>query len=270
MTENSNEDANNEFYEEAREILNEPVRTRAQKEFNKELEYSITKARTAKLDKEPILGNYDKVHLSKIHEAIFRRLYDYAGKFRDFNISKLCVNTENGDFEIGHFLESEKIDENLVKFSEKINNLNRLKGLNKDQFIENFTIYFAELNEIHPFPEGNGRATKVFMRQLANDAGYEIHYDKVNSNEWNYACKRSLSDQKVYVEHPVDPKPNTQAFKLLKNVFENIIEPLLKPEQNLAISAFTQGVKNRSTFILKKEKDREQNKDDDSNTPTFF
>jgi cell filamentation protein len=47
-------------------------------------------------------------------------------------------------------------------------------------------------------------------------------------------------------------------------------EPLLKPEQNLAISAFTQGVKNRSTFILKKEKDREQNKDDDSNTPTFF
>lgn len=58
MTENSNEDANNEFYEEAREILNEPVRTRAQKEFNKELEYSITKARTAKLDKEPILGNY--------------------------------------------------------------------------------------------------------------------------------------------------------------------------------------------------------------------
>ncbi|MGL5404241.1 MAG: Fic/DOC family protein, partial [Acinetobacter sp.] len=80
MTENSNEDANNEFYEEAREILNEPVRTRAQKEFNKELEYSITKARTAKLDKEPILGNYDKVHLSKIHEVIFRRLYDYAGK----------------------------------------------------------------------------------------------------------------------------------------------------------------------------------------------
>ena len=36
MTENSNEDANNEFYEEAREILNEPVRTRAQKEFNKD------------------------------------------------------------------------------------------------------------------------------------------------------------------------------------------------------------------------------------------
>lgn len=270
MTENYSDDLNNEFYEDAREVLNEPISSKAQKEYNKQLEYSITKGRIAKMDIEPILGNYDQDHLTKIHAAIFKGLYDYAGKFRDFNISKLCVNPENADFEIGHFLESEKIQESLVRFKERISDLNQLKGLNRDQFVEKFTMFFADLNEIHPFQEGNGRATKVLMRQLANDAGYEIHYDKVDSNEWNYACKRSLSDQKVYVEHPVDPKPNTQDFTLLKHVFSNIIEPLLKPEQNLAISAFAQGIKNRSTFILKKEKDREQNKDDDSNTPTFF
>jgi len=270
MTENSHEDPNNEFYEDAREILNEPVSSRAQKEYNKQLEYSITKGRTAKMDNEPIVGNYDKVHLTKIHAAIFKGLYDYAGKFRDFNISKLCVNPENADFEIGHFLESEKIDESLVRFKEKINDLNRLKGLNRDQFVEKFTVIFAELNEIHPFQEGNGRATKVLMRQLANEAGYEIHYDKIDSNEWNYVCKRSLSDQKVYVDHPVDPKSNTQDFTLLQKVFSNIIEPLMKPEQHLAFSSFTQGIKNRSLFALKKEKDNEYSLDDDSNTPSFF
>ena len=270
MTENYSDDPNSEFYEDARELLNEPVSSRAQKEYNKQLEYSITKGRIAKMDIEPIIGNYDQDHLTKIHAAIFKGLYDYAGKFRDYNISKLCVNPDNADFEICHFLESKKIKENLERFKNEISNLNRLKGLNKEQFVDKFTHVFAELNEIHPFPEGNGRATKVFMRQLANNAGYEIHYDKIDSNEWNYACKRSLSDQKVYVEHPVDPKPNTQDFTLLKNVFANIIEPLIKPEQSLAISAFTQGFKNRSTYLLKKEKDRDQNRDDDSNTPTFF
>ena len=50
-----------------------------------------------------------------------------------------------------------------------------LEGLPFDEFVEHSAYYFAELNYIHPFREGNGRAIREFMRPLFLRNG-----DKVN------------------------------------------------------------------------------------------
>lgn len=242
MQEEYSDSEKEEFYLDAREMLNEPVTSRAQKEFNTELEYGITKARTVYLEKNPIDGDYDLEHLSKIHKKIFNGLYAFAGKVRDSEISKFAVDPESGDIEIGHFLKQSQIVNEFSKFSSRANELRHLKGLNKEQFVDEFTKLYGQINEIHPFSEGNGRATKLMMQQLAHDVGFDVGFYKTSSKEWNYACKRSLADQKVYVENPFDPKENTQDLSILKNVFSNITDYDFDREQNMALGVFSHAV----------------------------
>jgi cell filamentation protein len=47
--------------------------------------------------------------------------------------------------------------------------------------------YHAEINEVHPFREGNGRALRAFLRQLAREAGYRLDWTVVSPEE-NHAA----------------------------------------------------------------------------------
>jgi cell filamentation protein len=51
-----------------------------------------------------------------------------------------------------------------------------LRGLTREQVIDRLTYYLAEINATHPFREGNGRAQRAFVAQLAADAGYRVDW----------------------------------------------------------------------------------------------
>ena len=68
-----------------------------------------------------------------------------------------------------------------------------LKGLPPDEFATRLAHHFAEINAIHPFREGNGRAVQTFLEQLAVEAGYTVDFSKVKREEWNAAAKKSFS-----------------------------------------------------------------------------
>lgn len=56
----------------------------------------------------------------------------------------------------------------------QLNDERYLTDLPRDEFAERITHYYAEINAVHPFREGNGRAQRAFLRQLAPDAGYTL------------------------------------------------------------------------------------------------
>jgi cell filamentation protein len=58
-----------------------------------------------------------------------------------------------------------------------------LRGLARPEFVTKIAYYYAEINEIHPFREGNGRAQRAFVRQLTSDAGYRIDWTLVEADE---------------------------------------------------------------------------------------
>ena len=66
---------------------------------------------------------------------------------------------------------------------------NGLRGLTKDEFIKRFVYFYDQLNYIHPFREGNGRAQRVFWGRVAKDAGYEFDWDLVIGDENDEASK---------------------------------------------------------------------------------
>lgn len=120
-----------------------------------------------------IKRDYDKNHLIAIHKHLFGEVYDFAGEYRKENITKQNFR----------FSEFEYIQENIDYILRKIN-ISKLKELDFDNLVIYISQIMTDLNVLHPFREGNGRATREFIRELLEDLGYEINwflidYDKI-------------------------------------------------------------------------------------------
>lgn len=120
---------------------------------------------------------FDKQYLCMVHEKIFSQLYDWAGDFRKVNISKdesmFCPYLNLSSFSNEIFTKLEK--DNFLKDFEDISK--------KDEFINKLAFYICELNVLHPFNEGNGRAIRLFFDMIVTFNGYEyINYEKTLDN----------------------------------------------------------------------------------------
>lgn len=150
----------------------------------KQYEYERSALRLEQLREKPLVGRLDLDHLKAIHAYLFQDVYEWAGKVRTINITR-------GDtaFALAPYIENE-----ARKLSASLVTENKLLGLEKPQFIERFAHYYAEWNVLHPFREGNGRATREWLGQLARAAGYELDQTRIdNSNQqWSHAAERSF------------------------------------------------------------------------------
>ena len=61
-------------------------------------------------------------------------------------------------------------------------------------FCERAAYYLGEINALHPFREGNGRAQREFIRELALEAGYEVAWDLVTQDEMFKASVASFHE----------------------------------------------------------------------------
>ena len=68
-----------------------------------------------------------------------------------------------------------------------------LRGRDRDGFLDGLTALLAEVNALHPFREGNGRAQRSFLSQLARDAGYRLRWEHVDRDA-NIDAARAAAD----------------------------------------------------------------------------
>lgn len=115
------------------------------------------------LQTNPIKGSFDFSHLKAIHKYIFNDLYDWAGQVRTVDINKgfwFCP-TEN----IQSYADT--------IFSKYYPQCYAVKN-NRDDFIKILAENYGELNALHPFREGNGRAQREFARLVCMECGYDF------------------------------------------------------------------------------------------------
>ncbi len=62
-----------------------------------------------------------------------------------------------------------------------------LVALPKEEFIKRLAHYYCEINVLHPFFVGSGRAQRVFFEQLAIHAGYVLDWSVVDPQTWSQA-----------------------------------------------------------------------------------
>jgi cell filamentation protein len=149
------------------------------------LEYAATAVRLRKMRQWPLPAKFDLGILERIHGHIFQDVYDWAGKIRTIDIAK------GGDmFCRPGFLESEG-----KRLADVLKSERYLQGLDGRTFTDRLAEHYGDWNALHPFREGNGRATREFFRQLAKQAGYEFDLTKIERGAWNEASARSFKGE---------------------------------------------------------------------------
>lgn len=109
--------------------------------------------------------------LQVIHRYLFEDIYPFAGKIRTVNVAK-------GNFRFAP----------LMYLQAALDNIDKMPQSNFDEIVEKY----VEMNIAHPFREGNGRSTRIWLDHiLKNEIGKVIDWSKVDKEDYLLAMERS-------------------------------------------------------------------------------
>ena len=147
-----------------------------------QIETDLTAARLVRLTRGTIEGRYDLEHLQAFHRFLFEGLYEWAGQTRTVNIAKTTL-----------FCPAANIKPYSTSVFAKLTSDGRFRAEDRDVFVHALAEHLADVNALHPFREGNGRAQRAFFSQLARDAGYKIRWSLADRARNDFASAKSLN-----------------------------------------------------------------------------
>lgn len=112
-------------------------------------------------------GKFDPRHYRRIHHHLFQDVYRWAGRYRTVRTSKAG----------NPFCYPEFIDREMNRLFATLGQW--LAAENSEQFVRDAARFLAELNAIHPFREGNGRAQLAFISMIGQRAGFPLNFAAV-------------------------------------------------------------------------------------------
>lgn len=129
--------------------------------------------------------------LQTIHKYLFEDIYDFAGQVRDVNMAK-------GNFRFAP----------VMYLETAIKNIDLMPQSTFDEIVKKY----VEMNIAHPFREGNGRSTRIWLDHLfKNELGKVVDWSKVDKEDYLLAMERS-------------PVKDVEIKELLKNALTDDID----------------------------------------------
>lgn len=138
------------------------------------VEEKISKTKALELFKKGLLndleaGTFDS--LAKIHKYLFDEIYDFAGEIRNVNIAK-------GNFRFAP----------VIYLETALKNIDKMPQSTFNEIIEKY----VEMNVAHPFREGNGRSTRIWLDLiLKKQLGKVVDWSSVDKEDYLLAMERS-------------------------------------------------------------------------------
>lgn len=119
---------------------------------------------------------FDERYFKSLHKRTFESLYDWAGEYRSFNMAK-----GESRFCQGAYVDNQSKD----IFTKLINDEVLHKTTNREEISKKIAYYKCELIALHPFPELNGRITRMFFDMMVFSKGYAfIDYSSITPEEY--------------------------------------------------------------------------------------
>lgn len=146
-------------------------------------EEKLSKKRAVELFEEELLSLADAgsfSSLQKIHEYLFQDIYNFAGKIRTVNIAK-------GSFRFTP----------VVYLQDALKHIENMPQSTFDEIIKKY----VEMNVAHPFREGNGRSTRIWLDLiLKKELSKVVDWRRVDKNDYLLAMERSpIKDLEIKV-----------------------------------------------------------------------
>ena len=193
-------------YYETKNISDEKTRN--------EKECDLVSLRIANILEDKSFG-FSPITLKNIHKYLFKDIYDFAGEYRNYNITKK-EDILNGDtVKYVNYQEIESYYEYDFK-EEKEFDYSKLK--NNDELIKHIVKFTSSIWQVHAFGEGNTRTTAVFIEKYLNSMGFNVNNDmfKNKSLYFRNALVRS--------NYGNIPKGIYPTFDYLIMFFENLLQ----------------------------------------------
>ena len=137
-------------------------------------EERISKRKAMELWENGIFDNLEAGKFSTlqlIHKYLFEDIYEFAGKIRTVNLAK-------GNFRFAP----------VMYLEAALANIDQMPQSNFDEIVEKY----VEMNIAHPFREGNGRSTRIWLDQiLKREIGKVVDWQKVDKEDYLLAMERS-------------------------------------------------------------------------------
>ena len=124
----------------------------------------------------------DNTELLNIHKRLFEDIFDGAGTYRDYNITKKEW-VLNGDTVT--YASFQNIKETLEYDFEQEKSFS-YKGLSLEESVKHLCSFTANMWQIHPFCEGNTRTTAVFIIKYLRTFGFDINDEVFADNSWYF------------------------------------------------------------------------------------
>lgn len=137
-------------------------------------EERISKKKAVELFEKGLLDNLEAgkfATLQVIHEYLFEDIYDFAGQIRTHNIAKASFRFAP-----------------VMYLNAALENIDKMPQSNFDEIIEKY----VEMNIAHPFREGNGRSTRIWLDHMfKKEIGKVVDWSKVDKDDYLLAMERS-------------------------------------------------------------------------------
>ena len=127
-------------------------------------------------------GAFDPAHYCSIHHHLFQDVYEWAGRYR-------TVRTSKGG---NAFCYPEHIPAQMDALFLSIRGGAAFSEKSRDEFLKEAARFLGELNAIHPFREGNGRAQLTFLGLIGATASYPFAFERINRNAFLQAMIESF------------------------------------------------------------------------------
>lgn len=147
------------------------------------MERSITTLMIADALEKIKFINVDFEFYKGLHKYVFGDIYEWAGEIRKIDVAKKSTR----------FCPKEKIDELGNNIFLRLEQCDYLKTYRDDEFINEFTDLYCELNYLHPFREGNGRIQRLFLSMILSDCGKNLDFSEIDSDLLMIATIKSVS-----------------------------------------------------------------------------
>ncbi len=139
-----------------------------------QMEEKISKKRAVELFESSYLNEYEAGTfrmLAAIHKYLFEPIYDFAEKVRDVNMAK-------GNFRFAP----------VIYLQAAIENVEKMPQSTFDEIVEKY----VEMNIVHPFREGNGRSTRIWLDIiLKKELNLVVNWSLVDKDDYLLAMERS-------------------------------------------------------------------------------
>jgi cell filamentation protein len=136
--------------------------------------------------------SFDSAYLKALHQHLYQDVYEWAGKTRGEKITlsdgTIASETEFKKSDGKDYLYARFLPTSFTQFDTNLQQNNFWKGIDRADFARAVTDIITDFTAMHPFRKGNGRTLRIFLQELAQEAGHSLDFSVISRERMRHAA----------------------------------------------------------------------------------